>query len=92
MSYQNVIVIQDQFLLQHTAWDLEFTAKKEAREETSLVQLFEDKQLWEDIGYTVKEGVIRDGEFVTLYRTEETSPAFLEDHSSIDDLIQFRRF
>jgi superfamily I DNA and RNA helicase len=40
----------------------------------------------------VKEGVIRDGEFVTLYRTEETSPAFLEDHSSIDDLIQFRRF
>ena len=63
--------------------------KKEAREETSLVQLFEDKQLWEDIGYTVKEGVIRDGEFVTLYRTEETSPAFLEDHSSIDDLIQF---
>ena len=50
--------------------------KKEAREETSLVQLFEDKQLWEDIGYTVKEGVIRDGEFVTLYRTEETSPAF----------------
>ena len=66
--------------------------KKEAREETSLVQLFEDKQLWEDIGYTVKEGVIRDGEFVTLYRTEETSPAFLEDHSSIDDLIQFRRF
>ena len=66
--------------------------KKEAREETSLVQLFQDKQLWEDIGYTVKEGVIRDGEFVTLYRTEETSPAFLEDHSSIDDLIQFRRF
>ena len=60
--------------------------KKEAREETSLVQLFEDKQLWEDIGYTVKEGVIRDGEFVTLYRTEETSPAFLEDHSSIEIL------
>lgn len=27
-----------------------------------------------------------------IYRTEETSPAFLEDHSSIDDLIQFRRF
>ena len=28
LSYQNVIVIQDQFLLQHTAWDLEFTEKK----------------------------------------------------------------
>ncbi len=43
MSYQNVIVIQDQFLLQHTAWDLEFTEKKRGTEETSLVQLFEDK-------------------------------------------------
>lgn len=66
--------------------------KKETREETSLVQLFEDKKLWEDIGYTIKEGVIRDGETVTLYRTDENSPAFLENHSSIDDLIQFRKF
>ena len=66
--------------------------KKEGREETALVQLFEDKKLWEDIGYTIKEGGIRDGEAVTLYRTDETSPAFLESHSPIDDLIQFRRF
>lgn len=66
--------------------------EKEPREETSLVQLFEDKKLWEDIGYTIKEGVIRDGENVTLYRTDENSPVFLENHSSIDDLIQFRKF
>jgi superfamily I DNA and RNA helicase len=66
--------------------------EKEMREETALVQLFEDKKLWEDIGYTVKEGGIRDGETVTLYRTDETSPFFLESHSSIDDLIQFRKF
>lgn len=66
--------------------------EKEGREETALVQLFEDKKLWEDIGYTIKEGGIRDGEAVTLYRTDETSPAFLENHSPIDDLIQFRRF
>ena len=66
--------------------------EKEMREETQLVQLFEDKQLWEDIGYTIKEGVIRDGEPVTLYRTEETSPVFLEDHSPVDDLIVFRKF
>lgn len=66
--------------------------EKEPREETSLVQLFEDKKLWEDIGYTIKEGVIRDGENVTLYRTDENSPSFLENHSSIDDLIQFRKF
>lgn len=66
--------------------------EKEAREETQLVQLFEDKKLWEDIGYTIQRGVIKDGEPVTLYRTEETSPAFLEQHSSIDDLIKFRKF
>ncbi len=65
---------------------------KEEGEETQLVQLFEDKKLWEDIGYTVKEGGIADGQWVTLYRTEESSPSFLEKHSSIDDLIQFRKF
>lgn len=66
--------------------------EREAREETALVQLFEDKKLWEDIGYTVKEGGIKDGEFVTLYRTDENSPVFLENHSPVDDLIQFRKF
>ncbi len=65
---------------------------KEKGEETQLVQLFEDKKLWEDIGYTVKEGGICDGKPVTFYRTEKTSPAFLEDHSPVDDLIQFLRF
>ncbi|MDC7286561.1 ATP-binding domain-containing protein [Blautia schinkii] len=66
--------------------------EKEEDEETQLVQLFEEKGLWEDIGYTVKDGGIRDGQEVVLYRTEETSPAFLENHSTIDELIQFRRF
>ncbi len=66
--------------------------EKETREQTPLVQLFEDKKLWEDIGYTIKDGVIEDGKTVTLYRTEETSPGFLENHSSIEDLIQFRKF
>ncbi len=66
--------------------------RKEMREETPLVQLFEDKKLWEDIGYRLKDGTMKDGEKVTLYRTEETSPGFLEEHSPIDDLIQFRKF
>ncbi len=65
---------------------------KEAREVTALVQLFEDKKLWEDIGYTMEEGVIEDGRPVTLYRTGENSPEFLENHSPVDDLIQFRKF
>ena len=35
---------------------------------------------------------MRDGSDVTLDRTEETSPRFLEDHSDLDDLIRFITF
>lgn len=33
--------------------------KKKSGEETQLVQLFEDKKLWEDIGYTVGKTTIQ---------------------------------
>jgi superfamily I DNA and RNA helicase len=59
---------------------------------TGLVQMFDHPQLWKDIGYRVKEGELIDGASVALYRTEESSPKFLEEHSSIDDLIQFIPF
>lgn len=57
-----------------------------------LVQMFGHPQLWEEIGYRVKEGALRDGSPVVLYRTEDSSPKFLEEHSPVDDLIQFIRF
>lgn len=57
-----------------------------------LVQIFDEAQLWLDIGYTVDEGDLEDGKFVKLIRTSETSPTFLENHSDIDDLIQFKTF
>lgn len=57
-----------------------------------LVQIFENKNLWFDIGYQESDGEIRDGELVTLTRTPESSPQFLEQHSSLDDLIQFKVF
>jgi superfamily I DNA and RNA helicase len=59
---------------------------------TGLVQMFDHPQLWEEIGYRVKEGELRPGSSVVLYRTEDTSPKFLEEHSPIDDLIQFNYF
>jgi superfamily I DNA and RNA helicase len=59
---------------------------------TGLVQMFDNPQLWEEIGYSVKSGELKDGTDVVLRRTEETSPKFLEEHSPIDDLIQFKRF
>lgn len=57
-----------------------------------LVQIFENKNLWFDIGYQENDGEIEDGELVTLSRTPKSSPEFLEKHSNVDDLIQFTVF
>lgn len=60
--------------------------------ENSIIQIFENKKLWEDIGYKVRSGVLNDGEHVVLERSQESSPKFLENHSDIDDLIKFKKF
>lgn len=59
---------------------------------SGLVQFFERDTLWEDVGYVVAAGQLVGGSNVTLARTPDTSPLFLEDHSPPDDLIQFRTF
>ena len=59
---------------------------------TGLIQMFDQPQLWEEIGYRPREGEIKEGSSITLDRPAETSPKFLEDHSDIDDLIQFVSF
>jgi len=57
-----------------------------------LVQMFDHPHLWSEIGYDVREGELKEGSSVILYRTEESSPKFLESHSPIDDLVQFIKF
>ncbi|HSN65112.1 MAG TPA: hypothetical protein VLS94_00645 [Fusibacter sp.] len=59
---------------------------------TGLMQIFNHHQLWEEVGYKVIDGKLLDNCNVTLERTEESSPRFLEDYSSVDDLIQFHCF
>lgn len=56
------------------------------------VQIFDDNALWTEVGYVVEEGELQGGHNVTLARTPDTSPAFLEEHSQLDDLIQFKKF
>lgn len=77
-----------------TAHALGFGVYRKPKEQSGLglVQMFDHPRLWEDIGYRPKAGELRPGAFVTLFRPERTSPRFLEDHSEIDDLIQFRCF
>jgi len=77
-----------------TAHALGFGIYREPPKENGLglVQMFDHPHLWEEIGYKVKKGELKEGSNVTLYRTEDTSPKFLENHSSIDDLVKFIRF
>lgn len=56
------------------------------------MQMFEQKNLWKEIGYSVVEGELEDGKRAVLARTENSSLKFLESHSPIDDLILFKSF
>jgi superfamily I DNA and RNA helicase len=60
--------------------------------EKGLVQFFDQHNLWLDVGYRVRTGELVDDHFVSLMRTDETSPRFLEAHSPVDDLIVFKCF
>ncbi|WP_374008462.1 DEAD/DEAH box helicase [Leifsonia sp. LS-T14] len=61
-------------------------------QETGLVQLFEHANLWQDIGYKVVQGPLEENVDVVLARTAQSSPRFLEEHSALEDLIQFKSF
>ena len=60
--------------------------------ETGLIQMFDNPRLWTDVGYQLAGGNLWEADEVSLMRTPDTSPLFLEDHSTIDELIQFRKF
>ena len=77
-----------------TAHALGFGIYREPQQQsnTGLIQMFDHPQLWEEIGYTRKAGQLEEGSPVTLNRSADTSPPFLEDHSDLDDLIQFISF
>lgn len=74
-----------------TAHALGFGIYREPRRPSGsgLIQMFDQSPLWKEIGYRVREGDLNEGAKVTLYRPEDTSPKFLEEHSDLDDLVQF---
>ena len=77
-----------------TAHALGFGIYREPTEqsETGLIQMFDNPKLWTDVGYQAAGGEVWEGREVALRRTEDTSPKFLESHSTIEDLVQFHRF
>ncbi len=59
---------------------------------TGLVQMFDESDLWTEIGYRIKSGELEPNHDVVLKRTPETSPKFLEEHSEVGDLVSFHIF
>jgi superfamily I DNA and RNA helicase len=53
-----------------------------------IVQMLENKEHWEDIGYRVKEGVFRNGEKVVIERPVENSLKAISDESGINEIVQ----
>ena len=66
--------------------------KADLTSDTGIVQMFDHHQLWTDIGYKIVNGELEDGKRVVLERTKDSSPAFLENHSSADDLFVCKVF
>ena len=62
------------------------------QKQIGLVQMFEHSRLWKEIGYRSENGELKEGSSVTLSRSEKTSPLFLENHSTVDDLVKFKIF
>lgn len=77
-----------------TAHALGFGVHRETNPDTGLglVQMFDNPQLWGEVGYEVASGSLTGGEPVALKRTSRTSPRFLENHSPVDDIVQFTAF
>ena len=61
-------------------------------EDSGLVQMFDSPHLWREIGYEIGNGDLQEGSSVMLHRTNDTSPTFLESHSTEEDLVQFIPF
>ncbi|SIS97682.1 UvrD-like helicase C-terminal domain-containing protein [Roseivivax lentus] len=63
---------------------------------SGLVQIFDEPELWDDIGYEVSSGNLALGAHVTLKRKAECSPVFFTDPDKAlinrDDAVAFQSF
>jgi len=60
--------------------------------EEGLVTMFRDKELWTDVGYIIDDGELELGKKVTLKRDEKSSPDFLTEKISTEEIIRFKSF
>lgn len=61
-------------------------------ESLGIVQMFDEPNIWEEIGYECAQGNLNYGEVVTLKRKEETTPEYFGELLSADESMQSRKF
>ncbi|MFH0070712.1 DEAD/DEAH box helicase [Peribacillus sp. NPDC056705] len=52
------------------------------------LQILENKEHWEDLGYEVSEGNCIKGEHTVIHRPKENSPSIISDHYTPDEIIK----
>lgn len=57
-----------------------------------LAQFFDQPELWEELGYLVKDGELKSGSNVVLMRSDEATHQFINQYVEVDDLIVFKSF
>ncbi|WP_109314215.1 DEAD/DEAH box helicase [Pseudovibrio ascidiaceicola] len=60
--------------------------------EKGLVQMFENTNIWQDIGYEVSGGSLQLGHPVSLKRSSSATPSFFSDLLSSESSVRFQRY
>lgn len=74
------------------AHGLGFGIYREVKKGNNLVTMFQETELWKDVGYTVIDGKLELGKSVELARDKKTSPELITQKVPINDLISFHKF
>lgn len=57
-----------------------------------IIQMFDDPSMWEDIGYSVKRGQLKENKTVSLSRKNISTPRYFEDLLNKDESIKVKKF
>lgn len=57
-----------------------------------LIQMFENAESWENVGYNVIEGKLDSGQEVSLQRTKDSMPQYFNELLTPDECIQVKKF
>lgn len=66
--------------------------RKPTDKNVGLVQMFDDPEMWEDIGYQCIDGELDAGAQVTLKRRKDATPSYFEELLTPQSSLQFQKF